>query len=156
MTTQRTEADLIALAERLRHQVTRSKMGYTELFDLADVGAAITELLALRRQRAALEVALRDHTRPLLNDNDKRQMHHLANEPHGPECCSCRGSVTLSLDALTSALLSAIEGGDGQKEPQQPALPEHICGLMGWNPMIDPPCPRCEWQRKRREGEDGQ
>jgi hypothetical protein len=22
--------------------------------------------------------------------------------------------------------------------------PEHVCGLQGYNPMIDPPCPGCE------------
>jgi hypothetical protein len=25
--------------------------------------------------------------------------------------------------------------------------PSHVCGLSGYNGMIDPPCPQCEWQR---------
>lgn len=33
--------------------------------------------------------------------------------------------------------------------------PGHVCGLSGYNPMIDPPCPGCEhrrqaWDRERR------
>lgn len=26
--------------------------------------------------------------------------------------------------------------------------PEHVCGLQGYNPMIDPPCPGCEWRNR--------
>ena len=28
-----------------------------------------------------------------------------------------------------------------------PTTPEHVCGLQGYNPMIDPPCPGCEARR---------
>lgn len=27
--------------------------------------------------------------------------------------------------------------------PRDPAPPEHVCGLTGYNGMIDPPCPAC-------------
>lgn len=27
--------------------------------------------------------------------------------------------------------------------------PEHHCGIRGWNPMLDPPCPACEAMSKR-------
>jgi hypothetical protein len=29
------------------------------------------------------------------------------------------------------------------KQPAPPAKPEHVCGLTGYNGMIDPPCPGC-------------
>lgn len=29
-------------------------------------------------------------------------------------------------------------------EPPARPSPEHVCGLQGYNPMIDPPCPGCE------------
>lgn len=35
-----------------------------------------------------------------------------------------------------------------------PEPPEHVCGLTGYNGMIDPPCPACEaakeaWKKRR-------
>jgi hypothetical protein len=31
-----------------------------------------------------------------------------------------------------------------QAEPTQKPLPEHVCGLQGYDGMRDPPCPACE------------
>jgi hypothetical protein len=36
--------------------------------------------------------------------------------------------------------------------PTQEPRFEHICGLMGYNPMIDPPCPACTARRVKQEG----
>lgn len=32
--------------------------------------------------------------------------------------------------------------------------PEHVCGLQGYNPMIDPPCPGCEDRNRATERKD--
>lgn len=35
--------------------------------------------------------------------------------------------------------------------PSKKVLPKHVCGLMGYNDMIDPPCPACEYDRIKWE-----
>ena len=32
---------------------------------------------------------------------------------------------------------------------RKPLTPEHVCGLSGYNGMIDPPCPGCEYRMNR-------
>lgn len=27
---------------------------------------------------------------------------------------------------------------------------DHVCGLQGWDPRVDPPCPACEGNRRLR------
>jgi hypothetical protein len=36
-------------------------------------------------------------------------------------------------------------------QPSQ-ALSDHVCGMQGYNGMIDPPCPGCERNRKAQSG----
>ena len=37
---------------------------------------------------------------------------------------------------------------DAAPAQAEPPL-EHVCGLQGYNGMIDPPCPLCEWNKRR-------
>lgn len=46
---------------------------------------------------------------------------------------------------------SCVMCNPGNSSPAQGRAPEHVCGLRGYNGMIDPPCPACE-ANKRHEG----
>jgi hypothetical protein len=65
-------------------------------------------------------------------------------EPREPEAArtepTCKCGIARSIHA---------ENGCSLYEPDQPAAPEpkepqHVCGLAGYNGMIDPPCPACQ------------
>lgn len=48
-------------------------------------------------------------------------------------------AVRVKIDALEVAGKEA----DERREAEEAASPGHVCGLTGYNPMIDPPCPGC-------------
>ncbi len=48
---------------------------------------------------------------------------------------------------IFAATYEAVEAEAARQETG----PEHVCGLSGYNGMIDPPCPACEWYRLKRE-----
>lgn len=44
----------------------------------------------------------------------------------------------------------------GWNERDAAGAPQHVCGMQGYNGMIDPPCPACEANRTRgAQGMDG-
>lgn len=63
-----------------------------------------------------------------------------------------RGSVPRYLDSAQPCTCGLDTALTEQGEPK-PTTPEHVCGLSGYNGMIDPPCPGCEAAARRRRGE---
>jgi hypothetical protein len=63
-----------------------------------------------------------------------------SDKPHG------RKAYTLFLpDMVRWVDLSVVPcRTTGPEAPSAPKDPEHVCGLQGYNGMIDPPCPGCE------------
>ena len=47
------------------------------------------------------------------------------------------------IQSIFGARLAALRRGEATP-------PDHVCGLQGYNGMVDPPCPGCEANRKRR------
>lgn len=65
--------------------------------------------------------------------------------------------VTLAMDKLRVDMVwwpaTREAWSDIQHTARKMTEPEHVCGLTGYNPMIDPPCPACEYDRKTRPPE---